>query len=96
MLREIFDLKQASKLSISTKDKSMGSILVNGRELDLSFDFGGMYHPGLTVSVTAVPADGYKFVGWDVKKGDINNPSAETITFQMEKAVTLHAIFEKE
>jgi len=95
MVRKIFDLKQASKLNISANDKSAGSILVNGRELDLSFDFGGMYYPELTVSVTAVPADGYKFAGWDVKKGEVSDPSAETITLPMKKAVTLHAIFEK-
>ena len=94
LLRNIFDLKQASKLTLNTNDTSMGSILVNGRELDLSFEFGGMYYPELTVTVTAVPAEGYKFAGWKVKKGDIADPSSETLTFHVTGATTLQAVFE--
>jgi uncharacterized repeat protein (TIGR02543 family) len=74
----------------------MGTILVNGRELDLSFDFSGMYYPELTVTVTAVPKDGYKFTGWNVKKGDIADPSSETISLNLTGTTTLQAIFEAE
>ena len=95
MLKKIFDLKSASKLTLSASDRTMGTILVNGRELDMSFDFGGMYYPELTVTLTAVPAEGYKFVGWNVKKGDVNDTSSATISFTMEKAVTIQAMFEK-
>ena len=95
MVRKIFDLGQATKLSISTNDPAMGTVLVNGRELNLAFDFGGMYFPELTISVTAVPAEGYKFAGWEVKKGNIADTSSETLTFQMEEVTTLQAIFEK-
>lgn len=95
LVKKIFDLSSASKLSLNTNDKTMGTILVNGRELDLSFDFGGMYYPELTVTVTAVPADGYKFAGWKVKKGDITDTSSETLSFQVTGATTLQAVFEK-
>ena len=95
MVRKIFDLGQATKLSISANDPAMGTVLVNGRELNLAFDFGGMYFPELTLSVTAVPAEGYKFAGWEVKKGNIADASSETLTFQMEEVTTLQAIFEK-
>ena len=83
-------------MSLSANDTSMGTILVNGRALDLSFSFGGMYYPELTVTVTAVPAEGYKFAGWTVKKGDIADTSAATQTLQMTDTVTLQAVFEKE
>jgi hypothetical protein len=94
MLKKIFGLESASKLSLNANDKTMGSILVNGRELDLSFDFSGMYYPGITVTITAVPADGYKFVGWKVKKGNIADETSATVTVTMEEAVNLQALFE--
>jgi hypothetical protein len=94
MVKKIFGLESAAKLTLNTNDKTMGTILVNGRPLDMSFDFGGMYYPGLTVTVTAVPADGYKFVGWKVKKGDIADATSATLTFTIESGVTLQALFE--
>lgn len=94
MVKKIFGLESAAKLTLNTNDKTMGTILVNGRELDLSFDFGGMYYPGLTVTITAVPADGYKFAGWKVKKGDIADTTSATLTFTIESGVTLQALFE--
>ncbi|MBQ7863248.1 MAG: CotH kinase family protein [Lachnospiraceae bacterium] len=94
IVKKIFDLESAAKLSLNANDKTMGTILVNGRPLDLSFDFGGMYYPGLTVTVIAIPADGYKFVGWNVKKGDIADATSDTLTITMKSAVTLQAQFE--
>ena len=94
MVKKIFGLESAAKLTLNSNDKTMGTILVNGRELDLSFDFGGMYYPGLTVTITAVPADGYKFAGWKVKKGDIADTTSATLTFTIESGVTLQALFE--
>ena len=96
MVKKIFGLESAAKLTLNSNDKTMGTILVNGRELDLSFDFGGMYYPGLTVTITAVPADGYKFAGWKVKKGDIADTTSATLTFTIESGVTLQALFETE
>ena len=96
LMRKIFDLKQPSKLTLSTSDAALGTVLVNGRELNLSSSFNGMYFPDMTVTVTAVPAEGYKFTGWKVKKGEIANPSAATQTLQMAGTVNLQAIFEKE
>ena len=95
MIKKIFDLSSASKLSLNTNDKTMGSVLLNGRKLNLDFDFSGMYYPELTLTVTAVPADGYKFVGWKVKKGEVSDPSSATITITMESAMTLQAVFEQ-
>ena len=95
MVKKIFGLESAAKISLNANDKTMGTILVNGRPLDMSFDFGGMYYPGLTVTVTAVPADGCKFVGWKVKKGDIADTTSATLTFTIESGVTLQALFEQ-
>lgn len=96
MMNKIFDLDSSVKLSVNTNDKTMGTVYVNGRELDLSFDYAGIYYPGLTVTVTAVPAEGCQFVGWTVKKGELADSSSETLIFDMTGTTSLQAIFEAE
>ena len=95
IVKKSFGLESAVKLTINASNPTMGTLLVNGRELDSSFDFGGMYFPGLTITVTAVPADGYKFAGWNVKKGEFADTTSATLTFTMDSAVTLEALFEE-
>ncbi len=95
ILRKAFDLDSGSKLTISTADATMGSVLINGRPVDLTFSFGGMYYAETTVTVTAVPAEGYKFVGWETKSDLITDTTAETLEFEVSAPITLKAIFEK-
>ncbi len=95
MLRKIFDLKSGSKLTVSTKDASMGSVLINGRPVALTSSFGGMYYPETTVTVTAVPAEGYIFKGWETKSGLITDTTDASLEFSVSEAITLKAIFEK-
>jgi uncharacterized repeat protein (TIGR02543 family) len=51
----------------------------------------GSYQEGSTTTLTALPADGYKFVGWS---GDLESKSA-TLTFSVTQNLTLTATFEK-
>lgn len=95
LIRKAFDLNSSSKLTISTDDASMGSIEINGRPVDLSLSFGGMYFAETTVTVTAVPADGYKFVGWETKSDLITDTSSTTLELTVSAPITLKAIFEK-
>ena len=44
---------------------------------------GGQYHPGDTVTLTATPDSGYRFVGWTITGATVGNPSAATVTFSM-------------
>jgi len=98
LVGKIFGLKQSSKLTLSANDNALGTVYLNNRPLNLSStsSFAGMYYPELTVSVTAVPADGCKFVGWEVKKGEITDTTSETLSFNMSATVTLQAVFEKQ
>ena len=84
IVKKIFGLESAAKISLNANDKTTGTILVNGRPLDMSFDFGGMYYPELTVTVTAVPADGYKFAGWKVSGKCIRTVCGGKTVFQAE------------
>ncbi len=96
MLRKAFDLGNVSKLTISTEDASMGSVLVNGRSVDLSSSFNGMYFAETTVTVTAVPAEGYRFTGWETKSDLVTDTNAQTLEFGVSAPITIKAIFEKE
>lgn len=96
MLRKVFDLSSPSKLTISTDDASTGFVVINGRPVDLTSGFGGMYFAETTVTVTAVPADGYKFVGWETKSDLITDTKAETLEFSVSAPVTIKAVFEKQ
>lgn len=95
ILRNSFDLGPMSKLTVSTENASLGSILINGRPVALNSAFGGMYFAETTVTVTAVPAEGCKFAGWETTSDRITNPAAQTLEFSPDTAITLKAKFEK-
>ncbi len=94
MIKKAFDLGSAKKLNLGINNQSMGTILVNGRQPDFSFAFSGMYFEETAVTLTAVPADGYKFVRWEVTNGSLEDTTSETIRFNMSSGLTVNAIFE--
>lgn len=96
IIREAFALGKASKLAITTNDASMGTVLLNHRELDLRYGFSGMYFGETTVSVQAVPAEGHKFVGWKVESDLHLDIADELLEFGVEAPVKLEAVFMKE
>lgn len=58
---------------------------------------GGEYEPGKTVTLTATPDSGYRFVRWNiVPTGLVSDPTAATITFTMPQSgnVSVEAVFE--
>lgn len=95
MLRKVFDLSSPSKLTISTDDAAMGFVEINNRPVHLTADFGGMYFAETTVTVTAIPAEGYKFVGWETKSDLITDKTAKTLEFDVSAPITIKAVFEK-
>ena len=94
ILKNAFGLSSMKKLNIGINDQTMGTVLVNGRQPDYSFAFSGMYCAETTVTLTAAPAEGYKFVRWDVTNGTLEDTSSETIRFNMSEGLTVNAIFE--
>lgn len=96
ILRKAFELNSPSKLSVSTEDASAGSLMINGRAVSLNDRFDGMYFAETTVTITAVPAEGYRFAGWETKSDLISDTSAQTLTLQLSTPITLKALFEKQ
>lgn len=95
IIKDTFGLGPMKKLNISTNDTSLGTVQINERNVDLSLSFSGMYFPESTVTLTAVPAEGCKFVRWEVTSGELGDTSSPTIRFSMESGITINAIFEK-
>jgi hypothetical protein len=96
LIRSAFNLGPMKKLNLSVNDPSMGTILVNGRQPDFNLGFSGLYFEEVTVTLTAVPAEGYKFVGWEVKSGELSDTTSETIRFNLSSGLTAGAVFEKQ
>ena len=96
LLKKAFDLDVVKKLNLATNDLTLGTIQVNGRQPDFSFSFSGMYFPENTITLTAVPAEGCRFVRWEVTNGELADTTSETIQFTMDSAMTINAIFEKQ
>ncbi len=95
IIKNAFGLGPMKKLNLSVNDTSLGQVQINGRTVDLSFSFSGMYFQENTLTLTAVPAEGCSFVRWDVTNGSLADTTSETIQFTMDSGITVNAVFEK-
>ena len=77
-------------VTIATSDASLGTVQVNTSVVDLSDgSWSGQYFTDYPITVTASPAPGAKFVGW---QGDVESDQ-NTITVPMDGGVHLEAVF---
>ncbi len=53
---------------------------------------GGQYNPGDTVTLTATPESGYRFVGWTITGASVSDPSAATVAFKMPASGNVTAV----
>ena len=90
-------LELSAPANITIKIEGKGTVILNGRdELPLTKTTSVKYFPEFDLTVTAVPDEGHRFVGWEVSSnyGQIADPSAETTTFIFSRTVKLTAVFE--
>ena len=77
-------------VTVTASDASLGSVQVNTSVVDLSDgSWSGQYFTDYPITVTATPAPGAKFVGW---QGDVESDQ-NTITVPMDGGVHLEAVF---
>lgn len=77
-------------VTITTSEPALGSVQVNTSVVDLSDgSWSGQYFTDYPITVTANPAPGAKFVGW---QGDLESDQS-TITVPMDGGVHLEAVF---
>ncbi len=98
LMKKVFTLSTPYELTVLTSDPAKGVILCNGRPLDEFLarpqGFTAMYFPETPVSLTAVPAEGAAFAGWQGEGTLPEDASAATITLTLSEATALTAIFE--
>jgi len=81
------------KVTLRITDIEGGNIRLNTTIPDLSEgSWTGKYYTDYPITVTAVPEDGYQFVGWS---GNIESDNITIETSLKEGGITLEAIFEK-
>ncbi len=81
------------EVTLNVNDTDGGIIQLNTTTPDLSNgSWTGKYYTDYPVTVTAVPADGYEFVGWS---GSVTSESATIETDVLTGGITLKAVFEK-
>lgn len=69
-----------------------GEVIINTLQLNLEEKWEGEYYTDYPISVTAVPAEGYRFVGWT---GDIRSEETEMTLVIPTGGLVLQAEFEK-
>ena len=79
-------------IEISINDEAGGRIIVNTSTIKfLDGSWEGKYFTDYPITITAIPSENYRFVGWD---GDVEQTD-EAIKVSMEEGVVLRAVFEK-
>lgn len=77
-------------VTVSCEHPEMGEVTVNTSQIDLSGgSWTGKYFTDYPITITAVPKDGYQFLGW---KGDANQ-SEPTVVCAVDGGLTLEAKF---
>ncbi|MBO5501628.1 MAG: hypothetical protein J6A48_06345, partial [Clostridia bacterium] len=98
LMKKVLRLSEPWDLTVFSSDTTKGTVLLNGRPLDEFLTrqqgFIGMYFPETPVTLTAVPADGAIFAGWQVDGCVPEDASAATIQLTLTEATSVTALFE--
>ncbi len=87
-IREYFGLSGINRLEVSVSGE--GSVRLNTLLLEKeSLPFTGFYFPGIPVTLEAIPAQGYRFAGWD---GSIVSEN-KTLDIDLTSPAKLGAVF---
>lgn len=85
-------------VATATKDTSQGAVGLNPNNITYDSEGPGHLPYGTSVTYYAKPADGYKFVKWDIKEDYYSDIVAETstnnpVTFKIEREIYYIAVF---
>lgn len=85
-------------ITLSVNDPGGGTVTLNTLTPDLSLhDWTGNYYTDYPLSLTAIPAEGYTFAGWEIKNcGALTNSSSPSLQVQLKDGTHpfIKAVFE--
>lgn len=84
-----FNTAGSYKLSLTTSESTAGKIHINTIDIT-SFPWSGLYFKSVPITLTALPAPGYKFVRWE---GDVTSTEPRIVLTRTSN-VSVHAVFE--
>ena len=95
LLKKVIGYDYPVTAMIQINDHSAGQVQVNRSMLRSGENFAGLYFTEYPITVTAIPAEGHTFKGWEVDgKAVVADPSALTTQVDFTYDFTLKAIFE--
>ncbi len=98
LIKKVFSLGTPNDLTVKASDPAMGTVLLNGRTLDEFLTrqqgFTGMYFPETPITLTAVPAEGCTFAGWQAEGVAPADAAALIIELTLTEATVLTAQFQ--
>lgn len=96
-IRQAFRLQNPVEITVLSSDPEKGSVLVNSRPVPIEEKMHLLYFPEYPITLTAQPAEGCTFVGWqlsDESRAALSDPAALFTTLSFTKNVTVTAVFE--
>lgn len=95
IVKKVFEL--GNPVNVSLRFSGEGAICINGRdEVLITGNTTLKFFPEYGITVTAIPAEGKTFKGWEVSNsyGSVEDPTALTTTFTFTRIVKLTAVFD--
>lgn len=94
LMKNSFDLSDSVSVTIETSDSSAGHVQINTTSLEGLTSMTGEYFTEYPITLTAVPAAGKSFVGWECDGCVIEDVNAEMIEISLSGDCTIKAMFE--
>lgn len=88
-IQSFFNLEEMALLQLSSSPDSGGSVQLNSVAIS-EFPFQGHYFKSIPITLTAIPALGFEFVGWS----GVENTDSSQITFSLQNDISIQAMFE--
>lgn len=94
ILQSALGLSEPVRVSVLSSDSEQGTVMLNHSVLDLSEGFTGEYFAEYPISLTAVPAEGSEFVGWEIEGAEIADPAQSCIEIEPQDGLRVTAVFQ--
>lgn len=94
LLKKVIGYEYPVEATITINDPTLGQVQVNRTLLPAQESYTGLYFTEYAITVTAIPAQGHTFKGWQTEGAELDDAAALTATVSFDKAFTLQAVFE--